>query len=661
MRLWIGMLNGRLIAAFLIVFAAGVLFAAPAIVTPKQGIEIPSEIRSKLERGIAAAEKRSEALRKQLAEKPELLRFLPDVDVFHVSVKRTLEDEIFYRTKEFAAAEKQLAMGAERAKQLAAGQTPWNNQTGLVVRAYISQIDGSLQPYGLWVSPEWERDGNRRRLDVWFHGRNDKLSEVNFLDRRLSRPAPFSPPNGIVLYPYGRFCNAMKFAGETDTFEAIAHLKQFYGIDENRISVRGFSMGGAAAWHFGTHHASKWVAVNPGAGFAETKIYQKLTDQLDQFPWYEKKLWGLYDALDYAVNLENAGLVAYSGEIDKQKEAADLMEAALKKEGIQMTHIVGPKTGHKYEKGARDKVEKLVDAIVDRGRNLVPKKVQFVTPTLKYNRMHWVRIDALEKHWDLARVNVELTSTGIVATTHNVAQLTFDSKTMRYTRAKVTIDGQTLAKSRIDPTDMWAVNYQKRNGKWGPVKETIGLRKKHGLQGPIDDAFMSSFVFVSPDGKGWHAATDRWVKDELADARFQWRRQFRGEARVKTVAEVSAADIAESNLVLWGDPESNSLLARLLPFLPVKWDRDSVRVGEKNLASKGHMPALIFPNPLNPEKYVVLNSGFTFAHFGAMSNSRQTPKLPDWVVLDVSVSAPQRKQGEGVSAAGFFDENWRTR
>ncbi|MGB0583097.1 MAG: prolyl oligopeptidase family serine peptidase, partial [Limisphaerales bacterium] len=573
--------------------------------------------------------------------------------------RRTLEDSIFYRTKDFAFAEKLLAMGAERAQELRVGKTPWNDQTGLVVRAYVSSIDGSLQPFGLWISPEWKRDGNRRRLDVWYHGRNDKLSEVSFLDRRLSRPAPFSPPNGIVLYPYGRFCNAMKFAGETDTFEALEHLKQFYGIDENRISVRGFSMGGAAAWHIGTHHSSKWVAVNPGAGFAETKIYQKLTEKLDEFPWYEKKLWGLYDAVDVAVNLENTGLVAYSGEIDKQKEAADLMEAALKKEGLQMTHIIGPKTGHKYEKGARDKVEKLVDGIARRGRNLIPKNVRFVTPTLKYNRMHWVQIDALENHWDLARVGVSLTSTGIVATTHNVARLTLDPKTMRISRAKVTIDGQSLAKAKLDPSDMWAVNYQKRNGKWEAAKPVSGLRKKSGLQGPIDDAFMSSFVMVPPDAKGWSERTDSWVKEELADASFQWRRQFRGEARVKSVAEVSAADIKNSHLVLWGDPESNSLIARLLPFLPVEWSQDSVRMAGKKHDAAGHVPALVFPNPLNPEKYVVLNSGFTFAHFGSMSNSRQTPKLPDWAVLDVNVAASERKQGNGVVSAGFFDESWR--
>lgn len=652
----------RSVAIFLAVFLVQFCgISAPRIVTPKVGVKIPASVRNELSVALMEAEAGSVELRGVLKKSyPTLLRLMPDVDVFQVAVKRTLEDEIFYRDKDFGIAKKLLAMGAERRKQLLAGKTPWLTQTGLVVRGYVSRIDGSLQPYGLWVSPEYKRDGNRRRLDIWYHGRNDKLSEVSFLDRRLNRPAPFTPKNGIVLYPYGRFCNAMKFAGETDTWEALEHLKQNYAIDENRISARGFSMGGAASWHMGAHHSSEFVAVNPGAGFAETKIYQGLTDKLGEFPWYEKRLWRLYDALDYAVNLENTSLVAYSGEIDKQKQAADLMEAALLKEGIAMTHIIGPKTGHKYEPGARDAVAKLVTAAVAKGRNLIPSKVRFVTYTLKYNRMHWVTIEALDEHWEEARVEAELTASGITASTRNVSAITFAPQNLRASRPQVVLDGQTLpAPWGYNPLAGWSVRYRKIAGKWTEAEPVAGLRKQPGVQGPIDDAFMDAFVMVPPDGKGWHPRTDEWVRQELADANFQWRRQMRGKARVKTVAEISADDIANSHLVLWGDPASNSLIDRLLPLLPIEWTRDIVGFPRRGLSGKDAVLVMVYPNPLNPEKYVVFNSGMTYAHFGAMSNSRQTPKLPDWALLDVQVGAPQRIQGKGVLAAGFFDEFWQ--
>lgn len=69
------------------------------------------------------------------------------------------------------------------------------------------------------------------------------------------------------------------------------------------------------------------------------------------------------------------------------------------------------------------------------------------------------------------------------------------------------------------------------------------------------------------------------------------------------------------------------------------------------------MPVLIYPNPLNPRKYVVLNSGFTFREADYLSNARQTPKLPDWAVIDTTVPPSAHAPG-GIADAGFFGEQW---
>jgi len=92
--------------------------------------------------------------------------------------------------------------------------------------------------------------------------------------------------------------------------------------------------------------------------------------------------------------------------------------------------------------------------------------------------------------------------------------------------------------------------------------------------------------------------------------------------------------------------------------LPIPWDAEAVRVGKKSFASNDHLPALIYPNPLNPTRYVVLNSGFTFAHPRLSSNADQTPKLPDYAVVDIDGSPSVGVAGEIVEA-GFFDEQWR--
>src|SRR4051812_38382665 len=110
---------------------------------------------------------------------------------------------------------------------------------------------------------------------------------------------------------------------------------------------------------------------------------------------------------------------------------------------------------------------------------------------------------------------------------------------------------------------------------------------------------MDSFVFVRPTGTGSNPRFDEWAGRESARAVEHWRRQFRGEARVKDDTAITDADIASSNLVLWGDAESNAVLKRLAADLPIAWDRRRIRVGGREFSSAGHALILIYPNPLN--------------------------------------------------------------
>jgi hypothetical protein len=178
------------------------------------------------------------------------------------------------------------------------------------------------------------------------------------------------------------------------------------------------------------------------------------------------------------------------------------------------------------------------------------------------------------------------------------------------------------------------------------------------LQGPIDDAFMDSFLMVRPTGKPLNDKVGTWAATEMAHAIDHWRRQFRGEAQVKNDDAVSDADIAGSNLILWGDPSSNKVLAKVVEKLPIRWERDGIHVGDKTHSADHHVPVLIYPNPLNPKRYVVLNSGFTFREYDYLNNARQVPKLPDYAVIDVSVPVSSRVPG-GVVTADFFNERWQ--
>jgi hypothetical protein len=635
---------------------------------PPAGVAIPDGVRRELQGGVEALGKEIDDLRAALKGKPALLELLPDVEIFYNAVRYPLKYNEFYDAKaDVAAARALLGQGKERAGQLRQGKSPWTTATGLVVRGYRSKIDGSVQPYGLVVPASYSPTTPYQfRLDVWCHGRGETLTELKFLDQRQKSPGEFAPPNAFVLHLYGRYCNANKFAGEIDCFEALDSVRKHYPIDENRLVVRGFSMGGAACWQFAVHYAGLWAAAAPGAGFSETTEFLRVFQNEKIEPTgYEKKLLHWYDCTDWALNLFNCPTVAYSGEKDKQKQAADAMAEAMKKEGMTLAHVIGPNTGHGYEPKAKAEIDRRIDRIVSRGRDPAPSRVLFTTYTLRYNRMLWVRAEGLEKHWEKATVDATSANDGITAATENLSALTFhfgpgDCPIDNVEKPKVTIDKDELQGPPVLSDRSWDAHFRKVDGSWEVVDKLDDgkLRKRPGLQGPIDDAFLDSFLMVEPTGEPLNEKVGAWAAAEMAHAIDHWRKQFRGEARVKADDAVTEDDVRDHNLVLWGDPRSNKVLAKIAGRLPIGWDAREVRLGGEKFSAEHHVPVLIYPNPLNPKRYVVLNSGFTYREYDYLNNARQVPKLPDCAVIDVRTPPSSRRPG-AVVAADFFDEEWK--
>jgi len=256
--------------------AAANLQPNPKKLNPPPGVVVPPEVKAELGAGVATLGKEIDALRTSLAKKPTLLELLPDVQIYYNAVRYAVDDDIFTSANQFNSARALLKQGSERAKQLAAGQAPWNTKAGLlelkrqtetamaeaatkkkqpapaplthvpVVRGYVSKIDGSVQPYGLHVPVSYLTGDNKpRRLDFWLHGRGDTLNEIAFIDGQQRGGSAFLPDDTFVLHPYGRFMNAFKFAGEVDVFEGLYHAAKHFPIDRERLSMRGFSMGGA--------------------------------------------------------------------------------------------------------------------------------------------------------------------------------------------------------------------------------------------------------------------------------------------------------------------------------------------------------------------------------------------------------------------------------
>lgn len=633
---------------------------------PPRGVVIPEKDRAALSDKLKELKDAIAVLPKSLKGKQALLDLTPDVTVFARAVEVALYHDEFFAPTDVAKAHKLLETGLIRAKQLADGQPTWTTATGLVVRGYVSRIDGTVQPYGLVVPASYRAEGDQaHRLDVWLHGRFENTTELRFIDDRMRSPGQFTPLGAFVLHPFGRFSNAFKLAGEVDVLEALVHAQKHYRIDDDRIVMRGFSMGGAGCWQMASHYPSKWVAAAPGAGFSETAEFLRVFQKEQVKPtWYEQKLWQLYDCPGYVINFHNLPVVVYSGEKDSQKQAADIMEPAFRSQGIKMIHLIGPGTGHSYHPATREEINARIDRLAAKGRERVPSRVRFTTPTLRYNESYWIRIDGLEEHWKPATIDAKIQNGEVIVKTSNVSAFTLrfapgDSPFTQADAPTVTVEGTRL-KAAVVSDRSFVGSLEKVDGIWQQPTATTGLRKIHGMQGPIDDAFLDRFVIVRPTGTALYDKNAAWTKAEMERAIREWRRQFRGDAIVKDDKDVTAEDITSSNLILWGDSSSNSLIAKTLGSLPMKWSKEQLTLGGKSYPAEGYMPTLIYPNPLNPKRYVVLNSGCTYREYEYLNNARQHAKLPDWAVIDLSVAPSSRWPGKIVDA-DFFDEQWKVK
>ena len=164
-------------------------------------------------------------------------------------------------------------------------------------------------------------------------------------------------------------------------------------------------------------------------------------------------------------------------------------------------------------------------------------------------------------------------------------------------------------------------------------------------------------MFVRPTGPALTPALGDWENAQADYAESEWVHFFRGEPRVKNDSEVTDADIARHNLVLFGDPSSNAVYKRIASRLPISWTPEGVRVGTQRFPAT-HAPVFVFPNPLNASKYVVINSGFTF--HDQSNNAMQSPKLPDWAIVDTTKLGNNYKYSPlFVESQGFFNERWR--
>jgi pimeloyl-ACP methyl ester carboxylesterase len=651
----------RVAAAGLVAFGICVLAATAGTA------QLTEDYRAQLERERLDLEQRlSAVMPKTIAD------LAADARVFLRGIQWALRYETKLDQKDVDLLQHVIRRARQRIDALDTGKAAWATRKGRIVRGFVSAVDGSVQPYGLIVPAKYDPK-RAMRLDVVLHGsmRPTGLSGLQFASRFDEGDAPGNPApdfDYLELHPLARVENGYRWAGETDVFEAIAAVARQYNVDRDRIVLRGMSMGASGTWHLGLKHPDRFVAIGPYCGYVDTHQFSQTPVanfiKLGPLPTHQEDTLHMLDSVDYAANAGMVPAIACMGEKDVFFQAHVLMGKAMDKEGLQMVNLISPGTGHVIDPVTFKEQMRRIHDIADKGIDRQPARLRFVTWTLKYSRCHWLEILGLARHYRRAEFDASVADDGMidVKTVKNITRFAIAPAAWRGVKPRLRIDGKEIAVPMVDGKPLV---FARRDGQWaclGSAGAQTLSGKRPGVQGPIDDAFTTPFLCVRGTGQPWSPQVQAWAEANLKRFAYEWHRYFRGELPIKDDRQVTEDDVRRCNLILFGDPGSNTWIQKALPNLPIAWTRTDVRLGEDRYSATDHVPLLIQPSPFAAERYVVLNSGHTFREKElATLNYLLFPRLADWAILRVGGKAPANPSDpldENLLKTGFWNEQW---
>jgi len=574
-------------------------------------------------------------------------------------------------------------------KALSAGNDPFAGRRGTILRSYRAEADGSLQSYSLGVPGDYKADKPFPLL-VSLHGHG-------WYAPFQGHPARTN--NGLLtVAPHGRGSQDYMLLAEDDVLAVIDDVVRDYWVDLDRVYVEGSSMGGTGSWQLGVHHPGRFAAIAPICGNADRRAWdawkpKRRRVRYEMPPRFAELRNWLLDSVEpvaCAGNLLNLPALAAHGAVDDVVPVANSrnMADAAQKLGCPVEYQEFPAVRHWGF--PNEFFTKRWDWMMAQKRNPAPERVRFRTAHLRHEGAYWVRIERFIEPLKFAEIDARHLGGGrFEITTSNVAAFTLDlvrSPAFRRSSGQEPPEGGT-PNVKIDGQELGvragAATFVRDGGKWSVGPLPRGLAKRKGLEGPVADAFLGSFLLV----RGTTSA-DAWEREVIAreaEAKARdWERMFHCRPRVKDDTTVTDADIQRHHLILYGGPAANSVAARVcgtagLPSrvlpgqdtvgqadratIPIAIERDAIRVGKKTFKGDDVGVKLCYPNPLNPARYVVVFAGLSPAALDQINN-----RFGNWFGwgpydnydwFDYGVFDTRTVSPETFLCVGFFDQAWK--
>lgn len=539
---------------------------------------------------------------------------------------------------------------------------------GSYMAYYTSAIDSSTQNYGIYIPNSYN---NFQLHPVIFIGHGFGGHATNSFN---STQTTFAETNGWLLVQLeGRGNNFYDGVGEVDFIDVLAQLRTAYTLDENHLYFEGESMGATGAYRQGLRHPEFLAAVGGVDGFADyrswyTQYYGPAANPSYVEPFRLPNL-EMSSCVDVAENAKWQRLWMQVHDGDTSVLPANTLNL-----NAQLTALETPEGDyvHEMHEGPGGHVSSydqlgLYNYFLTKSLNRYPLHVVCKTTQLKYGRMHWVGIDRIRTTNGFATVDAKIEAptggvTAVTVTTSNVLQYTLYlngnlvDPTQSYT---IVTDGASspVYAGPAGTITMYATLDSMGNiTSWTTVNPFPNvLHKTAAIEGPIGHAYTSSFVVVY--------GSDAADKSEADNFCSQWNSHMEAAITSRADSTITTADVAASNLILFGTANSNSVLSHVQPSLPIQVDSTGVTVGSKRYSGTNYGAYFVYPNPANTSKYIVISHKIVPG--SQVKDLEALPWYwPDYVVFDTNLSAGPCIQSSlnylpsTFVDAGYFDAYW---
>jgi len=528
---------------------------------------------------------------------------------------------------------------------------PGTPRVGFQERAYISEIDGSAEPFFLYVPTRYD-PARPWPLLVFLHGYYSGLDVLNWRDFMYSSTLEevCEREGVILLMPYGRSNTEFMGVGESDVLETIAHVRREYNVDPDRVILSGASMGGSGALSIACHYPDRFAGLILIT--ARVDYYQWMGVPREALPPFKRARVDSDYARELLPNLRHVPILEFHGELDREFAAqAARLEALCERNNVPCRVVEFPGRDH-YIWSSSFTHPAFLERLRSARRVRSPERFTFRTFTVKYPGAYGVRIDGLRDWGHMGEVRVNAARDGTLRLElSNCTGVTLLPSLARRAPADdwdVLLDGRAaVGIARADGAIVFSVKHE--------GEEDHALRKTTRLCGPIREAYDGPFVIVFPAGDLPGADADRLLALRLA---AEWRAYAQATPRLLPDSAVAERHLARYNLVLCGSPQTNRVLRRLAPDLPIAITPEYYVVGQHRFPVEGNGIQFIYPNPANHDRYVLVAHGARWAP--RVEPNHKLDLLPDFIVYgEDTVEDGTRFPTNRILCAGYFDGNWR--